>query len=199
MLIFFKDITKIYDKNQVLKNISFEIDTNADNKDILLRGPSGIGKTTLLRIAAGLERPDEGNIEITMGEAAHGGYGLRAGMVFQENRLLEHLSAVDNVSCVNASVSRQRARAELLEVLPEEALDKPVRELSGGMKRRVAIVRAILPPSDLLIMDEPFTGLDAETREKVIRYIMDRKGKRPLILASHDVEGLPPMRELILK
>ena len=196
MVISFRNITKLYDGVKVLGGVNLEIDTASEARDILLRGPSGIGKTTFLRIIAGLEKPDEGERVITMGEAAHGGRDLKTGMVFQENRLLEHLPAILNVSLVDPSVSRERARAALKEILPEEALDKPVRELSGGMKRRVAIVRAMLPPSDILVMDEPFTGLDPETRNSVIRYIMNNKGRRPLILASHETEGLPKMREL---
>ncbi len=198
MLIQFKDITKIYDGKKVLNRINLSIDTVSDSRDVLLKGPSGIGKTTLLRIMAGIENSDSGSIEITMGEAAGGGKKLRIGMVFQENRLLEQFSAVENVTCVDSMISRTRAVEELKKVLEEEALDKPVRELSGGMQRRVAIVRAMLPASDLLIMDEPLTGLDPETRDRVIRYIMENKGRRPLIMASHDTEGLPKMRELAL-
>ena len=198
MLIQFKDITKIYDGKKVLDRINLSIDTVSDSRDVLLKGPSGIGKTTLLRIMAGIENSDSGSIEITMGEAAGGGKKLRIGMVFQENRLLEQFSAVENVTCVDSMISRTRAIEELKKVLEEEALDKPVRELSGGMQRRVAIVRAMLPASDLLIMDEPLTGLDPETRDRVIRYIMENKGRRPLIMASHDTEGLPKMRELAL-
>ena len=199
MQINFKGITKIYDGKPVLDRVDLHIDTASDSRDVLLRGPSGIGKTTLLRIIAGLEKPDSGSVEISMGEAAHGGKGLRVGMVFQEDRLLEQLSSVDNVSLVDPSVSRERARRALSEILEPEALEKPVRELSGGMKRRVAIVRAVLSPSDILVMDEPFTGLDPETRKRVIDYIMKNKGRRPLILASHEPEGLPKMRELTLE
>ena len=198
MLIQFRDITKIYDGKKILNRVNLSIDTASDSKDVLLKGPSGIGKTTLLRIIAGIETADSGSIEITMGEAAGGGKKLRIGMVFQENRLLEQFSAVENVTCVDSMISRTRAVEELKKVLEEEALDKPVRELSGGMQRRVAIVRAMLPASDLLIMDEPLTGLDPETRDRVIRYIMENKGRRPLIMASHDTEGLPKMRELAL-
>ena len=198
MLIQFRDITKIYDGKKILNRVNLSIDTASDSKDVLLKGPSGIGKTTLLRIIAGIETADSGRIEITMGEAAGGGKKLRIGMVFQENRLLEQFSAVENVTCVDSMISRTRAVEELKKVLEEEALDKPVRELSGGMQRRVAIVRAMLPASDLLIMDEPLTGLDPETRDRVIRYIMENKGRRPLIMASHDTEGLPKMRELAL-
>lgn len=198
MLIQFRDITKIYDGKKILDRINLSIDTVSDSRDVLLKGPSGIGKTTLLRIMAGIENSDSGSIEITMGEAAGGGKKLRIGMVFQENRLLEQFSAVENVTCVDSMISRTRAVEELKKVLEEEALDKPVRELSGGMQRRVAIVRAMLPASDLLIMDEPLTGLDHETRDRVIRYILENKGRRPLIMASHDTEGLPKMRELAL-
>lgn len=196
MLINYKDISKMYDGKLVLNGVNLTIDTASDNRDVLLRGPSGVGKTTFLRIVAGLESADSGRCEVSMGEAARGGLGLRVGMVFQENRLLTELSAVSNVCCISSSVSRERARAALGEILPEDSLDKPVKELSGGMQRRVAIVRAMLPASDLLVMDEPFTGLDSETRYRVISYIMKNKGSRPLILASHETEGLPKMREL---
>ena len=198
MLIQFRNITKAYDGKIILDRVNLSIDTASDSRDVLLKGPSGIGKTTLLRIMAGIETADSGSIEITMGEAAGGGKKLRIGMVFQENRLLEQFSAVENVTCVDSMISRTRAVEELKKVLEEEALDKPVRELSGGMQRRVAIVRAMLPASDLLIMDEPLTGLDPETRDRVIKYIMENKGRRPLIMASHDTEGLPKMRELAL-
>lgn len=198
MLINYRNICKSYDGKQILNGVNLFIDTSSDNRDVLLRGPSGVGKTTFLRIIAGLETPDSGSCEVTMGEAARGGSGLRVGMVFQENRLIDELSAVSNVCCISSSISVERARAALRAVLPEDSLDKPVKELSGGMKRRVAIVRAILPASDILIMDEPFTGLDIETRERVIRYIMDNKGSRPLLIASHETEGLPKMRELLL-
>ncbi len=199
MFVHFKDITKSYNGKIVLDHVDMTIDSTADNRDVLLRGASGVGKTTFLRIISGLESADSGTIDITMGEAAGGGERLRVGMVFQENRLIDRLSAIENVYCVDHLISPERARDALMEILPEDSLTKPVRELSGGMQRRVAIVRAMLPSSDILIMDEPFTGLDVETRDKVIGYIMTNKGHRPLILASHETEGLPKMREFLLK
>ena len=133
-----------------------------------------------------------------MGEAATAGAHLRIGMVFQEDRLLDSLDAIANVSAVSPLISRARAAAELAKLLPEDALTKPVRELSGGMRRRVALVRALLPASDLLLMDEPFTGLDDQTRQQVIHYIFETKARRPLILATHETADLPPLRSLYL-
>lgn len=198
MLISCKKLCKSYDGQPVLQDISFRIDSQSDSRDLLLLGPSGVGKTTLLRILAGLEKPDSGAIDVTMGEAATAGAALRIGMVFQEDRLLEDWDAVANVAAVSPMITRLRAAEALQQVLPSEALEKPVRELSGGMRRRVAIVRAVLPASDLLLMDEPFTGLDPATRQQVIRYIFSKKGRRPLLLATHETDGLPKMRSLQL-
>ena len=185
MLLTCNHLTKSYDGQRILDDLSFRIDSQADNRDLLLLGPSGVGKTTLLRILAGLENPDSGTIDITMGEAATAGAHLRIGMVFQEDRLLDSLDAIANVSAVSPMISRARTAAELAKLLPEDALTKPV--------------RALLPASDLLLMDEPFTGLDDQTRRQVIHYIFETKARRPLILATHETDGLPPMRTLHLK
>ena len=88
------------------------------------------------------------------------------------------------------------AREELEQILPADELDKPVRELSGGMRRRVSIVRAVAVPSDLLVMDEPFTGLDPETRQKAIDYILRKKGDKPFVITSHETEGLDFCRRI---
>ena len=90
------------------------------------------------------------------------------------------------------------ARQELLRLLPEDSIDKPVSQLSGGMKRRVAIVRACSIPTDMLILDEPFTGLDSENRKKAIEYIREKQSRNPLLITSHDMEGLDFCRRISL-
>lgn len=138
-----------------------------------LTSPSGSGKTTRLHMLAGLIEPDGGEI-VTPGSV---------GMVFQEDRLCEDYDAIKNVELVTGN--RKRAEEALLEILPPEALQKPCSQLSGGMKRRVAIVRAVESKSEALLMDEPFTGLDAGTRGRTEGYIHRNRADRTLIVATH--------------
>nr|WP_255529498.1 ATP-binding cassette domain-containing protein [Leucobacter edaphi] len=144
-----------------------------------LRAMSGAGKTTLLRIIAGLERPDTGTIS-----------GARPGdtaMLFQEDRLCEALTAVENVAFVHPDrrISRSAIRRDLAEILPDHGLDRPVRQLSGGMRRRVSLACAMHYPGHLLLLDEPFTGLDPGTKEVVARYLRERSRGRTVLAASH--------------
>ncbi|MBE7719121.1 MAG: ABC transporter ATP-binding protein [Lacrimispora celerecrescens] len=150
-----------------------------------LMGPSGSGKTTFLRILLGLEQADSGSME--------GLHGIRSSAVFQENRLCEPFTPVDNIVMVipgRTSRSRKQAREELSRLLPEEALSRPVSTLSGGMKRRVAIVRALSVPCDMIIMDEPFTGLDENTKLSVIRYIKEKTRDKLVIISTHQEEDV---------
>lgn len=143
-----------------------------------LMAPSGTGKTTLFHILMGLETPDSGTIE--------GLKSLRISAVFQEDRLLEGYDALTNLRFV----CRQRfSDAELLsyaaELLPQGALSQPVSEFSGGMKRRLCLLRALLVPFDLLILDEPFNGLDPENRKKAAKLIQERTQDKILLFAAH--------------
>ena len=143
-----------------------------------LMAPSGSGKTTLLRVLLGLESMDSGCVE-----------GLvpgRVAMMFQEDRLCEPLSAVENVALVLPGGVRRRDVAEMLaEVLPPDSLDKPVMQLSGGMRRRVSLVRVMAYPSDAVVLDEPFTGLDSATRRHVIDFVLRHACGRTLLVATH--------------
>lgn len=186
-----KNLSKAYDGLSVLKSVSL---TLTSGTIYCLMGPSGSGKTTFFRILLGLEKADEGFVT--------GGEQKRAAVVFQEDRLCPSFTPVENVAMVlNGRVSKNRAFAckELLRVLPEEALYRPVSTLSGGMKRRVAIVRAVAAPWDFLLMDEPFTGLDQETRHLVIRYILEKAEGRLVLLSTHQEEDIGLLNGALIK
>ena len=150
-----------------------------------LMAPSGTGKTTLLRILMGLERPDRGTIT--------GLQGLRLSAVFQEDRLCENLNPVSNLRLVTPALSREAAEAALAAVGLTDCLNQPVRELSGGMRRRVAILRALLAEYDLLFLDEPFKGLDRETKEVVMADTRRRCDGRTVLFVTHDPTELEAM------
>ena len=139
----------------------------------LLDTPSGSGKTTFFKCLCGLERPEEGEVS-----------GIDAFSVqFQEDRLYEEYSAVKNLEMVMGDA--KEAREVLACLLPEEALERPCRELSGGMKRRVSLVRAMEAGAQCVLLDEPFTGLDEENREKAYEYIRTHARGRIIMIATH--------------
>ena len=150
-----------------------------------MMAPSGAGKTTLLRILAGLEKADSGQIE--------GLEGLRISMVFQEDRLCENLSASANIRLVRGK--KPWGRDKKLEAKISKAMaalglggceDQPVREFSGGMRQRTALLRALYSEWDVLFLDEPFKGLDEETKELVIEYTKKQCFGKTVIFVTHD-------------
>ena len=171
-------LCKAFDGKSVLTNVTH---TFEEGRITCILGPSGIGKTTLLRVLMGLTAPDSGSVS--------GLDGRCCAAVFQEDRLLLHLSALENV---RIALKRGFPREEILAALEAvglgESARKPVRTLSGGMQRRVAIVRALLPDSDVLLMDEPFRGLDAATRAQVIRWMLPKLAGRTVIVVTHSPE-----------
>ena len=152
--------------------------------------PSGSGKTTLLRILMGLEQPDQGMV--LAGGKPQDMNSLTVSAVFQEDRLCESFSPIENVSmCAGRSYpNAPQSNGNLARLLPEECLNRPVSTLSGGMKRRVAVARALLIPSHILLMDEPFTGMDDELKRNVISYIREKQDGRLLILSTHQEEDV---------
>ena len=163
-------VSKRYGDRQVLEQFSAAY---LPGQIYYLTSPSGSGKTTLLRLIAGLVKPDAGEIRRT-GECS---------MLFQEDRLCETCSAVKNVELVTGDAAA--ARRALRQVLGEEELDRPCAELSGGMKRRVALVRAMEAQAGIVLLDEPYTGMDAGTRERAEAYIRLRQRERVIVIATH--------------
>lgn len=175
------NLSKSYGSNKIFEDVTFSVERGMT---VGILGSSGIGKTTLLRLICRLEVPDIGLIS---------GTG-RASAVFQENRLISNLSAVDNVLLVSdkggTDVCRAAAKRELEKLLPGDCIHKPVNQLSGGMQRRVAIVRAFMAESDTIFLDEPFTGLDKDNKSVVYDYIKDNKNKRTIFIVTHNEEDL---------
>jgi len=184
-----RNLTKSFGPLSVLNDISMELESG---HIYCLMGSSGSGKTTLLRILMGLETADNGFFGFSYLDSNT--CKPRISAVFQENRLCEPFTPIENVMMVTGrSLTRQQVQNELSRLLPEESLTRPVSTLSGGMKRRTAICRALLADYDLLLMDEPFTGLDDDTRQNVIRYILEKTKGRLVILSTHqeqDIEAL---------
>lgn len=181
-----QNISKSFDGLPVLKNLNLAFH---QGHCYCLMSPSGSGKTTLLRILMGLEQADQGRI-LADGQPQYMS-SLTVSPVFQEDRLCESFSPIENVSmCAGRSVKPSRIKWELARLLPEECLNRPVSTLSGGMKRRVAVVRALLTSSHILLMDEPFTGMDDELKRNVISYIKEKQDGRLLILSTHQEEDV---------
>ncbi len=166
----------------------------SSEKPWCIMAASGFGKTTLFRILLGLEKAEEGEMEISDASCDKDGISTNAlkergiSAVFQENRLCETLSPVDNLLLAVPELNRQSAEQELSLLLPTECLNRPVSTLSGGMKRRAALVRAVCFSGAVLLMDEPFTGLDEDTKQEAARYILSRRRGRLFIFSSHQEE-----------
>ena len=176
MPITIKNLSKSFDGKPVLTGFSCEL---PETGVVALMGRSGIGKSTLINLLLGLQRPDSGEISLPA--------GTRFSAVFQEDRLLAHLSARDNLLLTtNRTISEIDAALSALSLNPEEP--SPVKTYSGGMQRRVALARGVLFPADVLLMDEPFRGLDAETRKQAIDFVRSEWSNRLIVLVTHDPE-----------
>lgn len=170
------NITKNFGENTVLNNFTHEF---AEGRVTAVLGRSGCGKSTLLNVLMGLIAPDGGGV--IRGE------NQRISAVFQENRLCENLTASANIRLVTGKrYTRAEIAAELAAVGLGDCVDKPVRTLSGGMKRRTALLRALLAEYDALFLDEPFKGLDEETKRAVMEYVREKTRGKTVVLVTHD-------------
>lgn len=178
-----KNISKAFDGKTVFTNLSLSF---KKGEMTCIMGPSGCGKTTLLRILAGLEKADEGSIEgienNTSGNAKN-----KLAFVFQEDRLSENFSAISNIRMVTGrALSDNEIRRRLEDIGLKDYADRKVSEFSGGMKRRVAIARAICYNADILLMDEPFKGLDDKLKKDVMDYVKRNTVGKTVICVTHD-------------
>jgi NitT/TauT family transport system ATP-binding protein len=170
-------LSKSYGSKAVLMDLSLTLSEGCCH---ILMGPSGCGKTTLLRLIMGLEGADCGTIT---------GLPGRMSAVFQEDRLCEDFSAIDNVALVvKRGFPKTEIETHLRAIGLIGDLHQPVREYSGGMKRRVAIVRAVMAQSDLLLLDEPFKGLDPDTKELAIAYFLRHTKGKTCLVVTHDAK-----------
>lgn len=158
---------------------------------LCLQAPSGTGKTTLLYTVARLQRPLAGSLENT----ARG-----RSMMFQDTRLVEDLDAIDNILLfARPGFTRKDARDLACELLPQDALSRPVRELSGGQRRRVELTRAFAAPGELVLLDEPFGGLDAQAHSCALAFVKRHGAGRIVVFATHDADDAQALGAQILE
>ena len=169
------NITKRFGDNRVIDSFTHEF---AESCTTVIMGASGCGKSTLLSMLMGVLAPDSGTVT---------GNQARTGAVFQEDRLCENLFVQSMLRLVVPGRKRS-VDAELEAVGLGGCADKPVRELSGGMKRRTALLRALVYEPDILFLDEPFKGLDSDTKRTVMEYCKKRTAGKTVILVTHDKE-----------
>ena len=175
-----QNLCKSYENQPILDHLSLDL---KEGDIYALMGPSGRGKTTFLHILMGIVPADEGKLL--------GFSKKRISAVFQEDRLFPFLTAAENIAAVSRnrcffSASELSSYNEILaELLPASSLSLPVRSFSGGMKRRASLARALLVPSDLLILDEPFTGLDEASSLQTMSFLLKYRNERTLLFSTH--------------
>lgn len=173
-MIALENITVKFGKNKAVENFSFDF---SDYDIVALCGPSGCGKTTILNVIAGLLKPSSGKV---IGE-------YTPLYMFQQPRLFPHLNALENVNVVledNKSTVDQAKK--MLEKVGFTDFDKYPDELSGGMKQRVALARTLAPKGDLLLLDEPFSALDTDSKAELLQIV--KNDGRKVIFVTHDPE-----------
>lgn len=187
-MIKFNNVYFSYGNKAVIENLSFTLE---DGNNLLITGPSGCGKTTIARLILGLNKPDSGTI------VADG----KLSAVFQEDRLIEKLNVYKNI-CLPLSKEKTAFASKLIsEFGLEDIKYKAIESLSGGMKRRVAIIRALAFGGDALVLDEPFNGIDKENAmliSKIINREYTKKGKSVIII-SHNASDAEVFEAKILK
>lgn len=164
------NLTKKYGKKVIFENYSNDINFNGI---LTVKGASGSGKTTLMKMIAGLENY-KGEIKVPTDTIS---------FMFQEDRVIPFISVLKNISAVS---DEETAKEYLIKLDLENELDSPPSSLSGGMKRRVSLARALAFKSRLVILDEPFKGLDESLKKQIIELILEESKTRDFIIVTHD-------------
>ena len=187
-----KDLCKSYENHKVLHNFSMNF---TKNKITVITGPSGCGKTTLLNIIGSIEKEYSGQVISPNNSISY---------IFQEDRLLPHLTVYENIAFVLKSTMDKENMNTIINkyldmVKLSEYKHKLPNKLSGGMKRRVAIARAFAYKSKLLLMDEPFKGLDDKLKMEIIDEFLKlhKEDKRTVILVTHDMKEAELLGDII--
>jgi iron(III) transport system ATP-binding protein len=194
MLLEVENLRHAYGEQVVVRGLSFAL---ARGMIGCLLGPSGCGKTTVLRCIAGFEALQEGEIRLSGKVVSRPGAALRpekrrVGMVFQDYALFPHLRIADNIAFGLHDAPQPQRAARLRELAElaglEEVLQKYPHEISGGQQQRVALARALAPRPELLLLDEPFSNLDVDLRERLSHEVRDiiRASGATAILVTHD-------------
>ncbi len=182
-----KNICKSFDEKKVLKNVSFSIPKTGI---LAIVGKSGIGKTTLLRIVAGLETADSGTIESNSVKIAY---------KFQEPRLFPWLTALENVTAViEPNACSEIAHSYLSSVGLSDAEKLYPDQLSGGMQQRVSLARALAYEADLLLLDEPFSAVDDETKKELLSLVKHYSQNHAVILVTHDADEIKALNASVI-
>lgn len=189
-----ENISKSFDTQTVLSDFTYTF--GATNTTCIL-GSSGIGKTTLLNIIAGIDFADSGSLQFLTEDSALDNSHIS--MVFQENRLLKDFDAYTNIQAIygntyDISLIQRHFDAVWLKDYEQKCVSK----LSGGMKRRIAIVRAVLSDAPILLLDEPFKGLDENIKQCVIDYVMEYCKDKLIIMVTHNSDDIIPMNGISL-
>ena len=188
MTVDLRGVSKTFGGTDVLRNVSLTLEPGVT----CLMAPSGAGKTTLLRLLLGLEKADGGQIT--------GLAGRRISAVFQEDRLLPGLDAEGNLRFALGAAYDGGKAAELLGALGlGDAGGKTVRDYSGGMRRRLALARALLFPCDILLLDEPFAGLDPENRARAAERVRRSGAGRIVFVVTHEASDAEALGADILR
>lgn len=173
--IIIRNLSKSFGDKRVLEGFDLTV---PDGGICCIMGESGCGKSTLIKLIMGIYAPDGGEIAGVPGKIA---------AVFQEDRLCEDFSALTNVRITAARGVTSARISEEFRALGLDGNEKtPARQLSGGMRRRVALIRAFMADAPLIILDEPFTGLDPDNRALAIDYVRARRAGKTIILVTHD-------------